>query len=82
MKVRFGTLFIVFLICNFSFASKIDKAFSCLNEMNYFEAKKLFYESFKKKPVPSSYGLATIFFKYSYATKISAIFTVESRLLL
>jgi hypothetical protein len=63
MKVRFGTLFIVFLICNFSFASKIDKAFSCLNEMNYFEAKKLFYESFKKKPVPSSYGLATIFYR-------------------
>ena len=63
MKVRFGTLFIVFLICNLSFASKIDKAFSCLNEMNYFEAKKLFYESFKKKPVPSSYGLATIFYR-------------------
>jgi hypothetical protein len=63
MKVRFGTLFIVFLISNSSFASKIDKAFSCLNEMNYFEAKKLFYESFKKKPVPSSYGLATIFYR-------------------
>ena len=63
MKVRFGTLFILFLISSISFASKIDKAFSCLNEMNYFEAKKLFYESLKKKTVPASYGLATIFYR-------------------
>ena len=63
MKVHLGTLFFFILLSCSAIAGKIDKAFACLQEMNYFEAKKLFYESLKKKVVPASYGLATIFYR-------------------
>jgi len=63
MKVHLGTFFLFLLLSCFATAGKIDKAFACLQEMNYFEAKKLFYESLKKKEVPASYGLATIFYR-------------------
>ena len=63
MKVHLGTLFFFILLSCSVIAGKIDKAFACLQEMNYFEAKKLFYESLKKKVVPASYGLATIFYR-------------------
>ncbi len=45
------------------FAQKIDKAFSALNQFNYFEAKTLFEKSGKKFPCLSNYGLSVIFFR-------------------
>jgi hypothetical protein len=52
-------IFISFL----SFSGKIDKAYESLKELNYFEAKRLFYLSLKKKPVPASYGLSVIYYR-------------------
>ena len=63
MKFSLKTLLFFVFISTASFAGKIEKAFACLNEFNYFEAKRLFYESLNKKPVPASYGLATIYYK-------------------
>lgn len=63
MKIHLGIFLFFLLISSTSIAGKIDKAFACLKEMNYFEAKKLFYESLKKKEVPASYGLSTIFYR-------------------
>jgi len=63
MLIRFKTLFVFLFLSLAIYAGKIEKAFICLNEMNYFEAKKLFYESLKKKPVPASFGLATIYYR-------------------
>jgi hypothetical protein len=63
MVFQLRTLIVFTFLSVYTFAGKIDKAFSSLKEMNYFEAKKLFYETLKKKPVPSSYGLATIYYR-------------------
>lgn len=63
MRLHFGVLFLFLIFSYTSFAGKIEKAYACLHEMNYFEAKKLFYESLKKYEVPSSYGLANIYFR-------------------
>jgi WG repeat protein len=40
--------------------SSIEKAFNALEVYDYFEARKLFSKSLKKKPVLASYGLADI----------------------
>jgi hypothetical protein len=61
LKKIFSVLFVS--IAFISYSGKIDKAYKCLQEMNYFEAKRLFYLSLKKKTVPASYGLATIYYR-------------------
>ena len=59
-------ILISFLLILFSCtvqAGKIDRAFESLKELNYFDAKKCFEHELKKHLVPSSYGLATIFYR-------------------
>ncbi|MBS1648023.1 MAG: WG repeat-containing protein [Bacteroidetes bacterium] len=59
--------FIIILILLGSFfrlqAHKIDKAYAALHQYDYFKAKKLFYQSLKKRPAEAGFGLATIYFK-------------------
>ncbi len=59
-------ILISFLIihCSYSVhAGKIDRAFESLKELNYFDAKKCFEQELKKHLVPSSYGLAIIYYR-------------------
>lgn len=44
-------------------ASKISKAYNALSIYNYFEAKRLFEKSIKKKQATASFGLATIYYR-------------------
>lgn len=46
-----------------TFAGNIDKAFTALQNFNYFEAKKLFEKSIKKEYVAANFGLASIYIK-------------------
>ncbi|MBK9192219.1 MAG: WG repeat-containing protein [Crocinitomicaceae bacterium] len=57
-------LFILFLAFTFNAgADKIKKGYQALEIYNYFEAKRLFEKSLKKKIVPASYGLSLIYFR-------------------
>ncbi len=42
---------------------KISKGFEALDSYNYFEAKKYFEKSLKKKESPAAYGLSIIYFR-------------------
>ena len=54
----------VSLIFSFQlFAGKIEKAFHCLEQMDYFQAKKLFEKELVHFESPSSYGLALIYYR-------------------
>lgn len=57
----FFTLF--FSISFQSRANRIEKGFEALNEYNYFEAKKIFFQTIKKDSSAAGYGLATLFFR-------------------
>jgi hypothetical protein len=72
----------------FSFAGKIERAFQKLSIYNYFEAKVLFEKTLKKKPVPSNYGLAIIYFRndnpfhnldsaYVFVNRAEALFEIQ-----
>ena len=63
MQKRFYTFIFILFVSFISFSNKIDRAFKSLKEMNYFDAKKCFEQELKKHVVPSSFGLATIYFR-------------------
>jgi hypothetical protein len=63
MLNRSTLLFLFLIISLLSKAGKIERAYECLGQLNYFEAKKLFYLTIKKHPSPASYGLATIYYR-------------------
>ena len=44
-------------------AGKIEKACACLDQLDYFQAKKLFEKELIHLESPASYGLAIIYFK-------------------
>ncbi len=44
-------------------AGKIEKAFACLDQLDYFQAKKLFEKELIHLESPASYGLAIIYFQ-------------------
>ncbi|MBL7899760.1 MAG: hypothetical protein JNJ99_14570, partial [Crocinitomicaceae bacterium] len=57
-------LFIFFLTCTLNAgADKIKKGYQALEIYNYFEAKRLFEKSLKKRTVPASYGLSLIYYR-------------------
>jgi len=57
-------LFILFLTCALNAgADKIKKGYQALEIYNYFEAKRLFEKSLKKKIVPASFGLSLIYYR-------------------
>lgn len=63
MFVKHFILYIFLSLSFLSSAGKIEKAFQKLSVYNYFEAKNLFEKTMKKKPVPSNYGLAIIYYR-------------------
>lgn len=63
MHFRFVFLLICVFVAFFGQAGKIDKAFECLKQMNYFEAKMLFEKELVEYTAPSAYGLATIYYR-------------------
>jgi hypothetical protein len=63
MHLRFVFLLICVFVAFFGQAGKIDKAFECLKQMNYFEAKMLFEKELAEYSAPSAFGLATIFYR-------------------
>lgn len=59
-----GSIFIALILFSFVLsASKIQSAFDALEIYDYFKAKKLFYQSFKKHPSEAAYGLAVIYYR-------------------
>lgn len=61
--MRFTHFLVALFLISGLRASKIDRAFEALRVYNYFEAKKLFYQSLKRSPVPAGFGLATIYYR-------------------
>lgn len=59
----FCTVFLVWSISFFSLAGKIEKGFERLEVYDYFNAKKYFEQSLKRKPSPAAYGLAIIYLR-------------------
>lgn len=60
-------LFLSTMVCFFVFSSflannPIDKGYECLNNKDYFSAKKYFQRAFKKNISCASFGLASIYF--------------------
>jgi hypothetical protein len=57
--LRIILITLTFIFFNFQLsAGKIEKAFHCLEQLDYFQAKKLFEKEIKNFVSPASYGLA------------------------
>jgi hypothetical protein len=64
MKNWYGYFVILFLLMpQIVKADKIDKAFSSLQEYNYFDAKEKFEKKLEKLTSPAAYGLAIIYYR-------------------
>jgi len=62
--LRIILITLTFIFFNFQLsAGKIEKAFHCLEQLDYFQAKKLFEKELAHLESPASYGLALIYFK-------------------
>ena len=88
MKQLFTCILLSLLFCSFIFPSKIEKAYNALEIYNYFEAKRLFQQTFKKEVLASGYGLATIYSRndnpfynldsaFRYAKKLNAFYAAS-----
>lgn len=60
---RFIVIALTFFISVQLSAGKIEKAFHCLEQLDFFQAKKLFEKELSHYESPASYGLALIYFK-------------------
>jgi hypothetical protein len=63
MLKRFLICLLLLVIHFVGLSNKIERAFTSLKELNYFDAKKCFEHELKKHPVPASYGLSVIYFR-------------------
>lgn len=61
---RFILCTITFVFFNFQLsAGKIEKAFHCLDQLDYYQAKKIFEKELKNLESPAAYGLALIYYR-------------------